>query len=611
MTLSVGDLQTGKRYLHGKNHQPLTLCYIGHLPPTASEGASSSNQTQIWYGVEYDDPSRGRHSGTFEGIQVFKTRRKGAGAFLKASEGILRPGPSFVQALQDRYGPVLLPSPGNRKPGVSDTTATEVIEGDGKFGSGSGKRENQQVVLGSSRGNILVEAPGMEDVQRRVSQLERLKEIGLEGVWISGLGAEKEVTVLLREKLKGVRVLNLSRNLLSSWQDVDTIVSCCIGLKILVLNESRIPRPKYETPLVALQGISELHLGQCGMTWAEVLGLSTYMPKLDTLHLNDNDLLVELDDPQAEILPDLRSLSLEGCPIPRWKNLLPGLVRIPALTLLNISSVPIATIPKSNTEYPTLTQLILYNTSLEHWSDIHNLSQYFPNLQSLRISLSPSTFSAAHDHSQISGNEQDPSTMSGNAQDHFKIPGDAQGVPKKLGDGQDHSRMSGDDRSDRPLYIAVFPQLLSLNSTTISASERRDAELFYLSHVDRYLPNKQDWGRYDDLAKTYEHQSVTLQVDKGVVKSGLRSKMITLDIIPCGAYPKPFQLSILPSASITLMIRKISKQISKSNHITVWTCRDPLGGEGQDRQKVADLTEEKGEVGSWFVDGDSVLVDVF
>jgi len=41
-----------------------TVKYIGEVPP--SKG--------LWLGVEWDDPSRGRHNGLHSGIQYFETR---------------------------------------------------------------------------------------------------------------------------------------------------------------------------------------------------------------------------------------------------------------------------------------------------------------------------------------------------------------------------------------------------------------------------------------------------------------------------------------------------------------------------------------------------------
>lgn len=41
-----------------------TILFIGEVPPTKG----------TWYGVEWDDPSRGKHDGTHQGTAYFTTR---------------------------------------------------------------------------------------------------------------------------------------------------------------------------------------------------------------------------------------------------------------------------------------------------------------------------------------------------------------------------------------------------------------------------------------------------------------------------------------------------------------------------------------------------------
>lgn len=41
-----------------------TICYIGEVPPAKG----------TWLGVDWDDPTRGKHNGTHEGKKYFSTR---------------------------------------------------------------------------------------------------------------------------------------------------------------------------------------------------------------------------------------------------------------------------------------------------------------------------------------------------------------------------------------------------------------------------------------------------------------------------------------------------------------------------------------------------------
>jgi hypothetical protein len=170
----------GLRYIHTESGLPLTVRYIGPLPPSPSSSSSSNpasgnSSSPTWIGVEWDDPARGKHSGTYKGEEVFRCRVPGAGSFLKwkqsvSGEGVLKEGKEFLGAVWDRYIDSQLP-----------TTNAEAAS----------------VVLGSSNGNIKVEMPNIDKVARRlrrgVEDLEGgldVKEIGLEGQWIRGVEPE-------------------------------------------------------------------------------------------------------------------------------------------------------------------------------------------------------------------------------------------------------------------------------------------------------------------------------------------------------------------------------------------------------------------------------------
>lgn len=200
MSVTLQEYHVGGRYLHAKSLAPVTLRYVGPLPSTAtlhpaeSSGLASASSSSanamtedtedIWLGVEYDDPSRGKHSGTYGDTKVFSTRQDGAGAFVRYRPGVLLRGKSFVQAVEERYG-MINPEVHPPQRSTADTTRSD------------------KVTLGSSGGVIVVEAPGLDAVQRKVGRLERLREMGLEGEWICSVGGEEMTRRLLRERLKG------------------------------------------------------------------------------------------------------------------------------------------------------------------------------------------------------------------------------------------------------------------------------------------------------------------------------------------------------------------------------------------------------------------------
>jgi hypothetical protein len=202
MSVPLQEHHVGGRYLHAKSLAPLTLRYIGPLPGTAvlhpaessasASAASSSAKARtedtedLWLGVEYDDPSRGKHSGTYGDAKLFSTRQEAAGAFVRYKPGVLVRGKTFVQAVEERYG-MIHPEV---QPPQRSSSSPDPTRGD-------------RVTLGSSGGVIVVQAPGLDAVQRKVGRLERLREMGLEGEWICSVGGDESTRRLLRERLKG------------------------------------------------------------------------------------------------------------------------------------------------------------------------------------------------------------------------------------------------------------------------------------------------------------------------------------------------------------------------------------------------------------------------
>jgi hypothetical protein len=180
-SLSPAPFAPNERYLHGKTRHPLTVRHVGLLP-----GASDG---QTWIGVEYDDPTHGKgHSGVYKNIQVFQTLQPGAGAFIKYT-GKTTPlvaGTSLVDVLEERYGPL-----GDETAPAQPHTQLQPALTD------------ESVILGSSNAAIVVEAPNMDGVRRRIGRLERLREIGFDGEWVGSLGGTEAKRLLFKERLKG------------------------------------------------------------------------------------------------------------------------------------------------------------------------------------------------------------------------------------------------------------------------------------------------------------------------------------------------------------------------------------------------------------------------
>lgn len=78
------------------------LCYDGHLCTVKFVGEIAPWPQQIAYGVEWDEPSRGRNNGNVKGVQYFKVRIPGSGSFIKSSREFDKPEP-IEQIIIERY----------------------------------------------------------------------------------------------------------------------------------------------------------------------------------------------------------------------------------------------------------------------------------------------------------------------------------------------------------------------------------------------------------------------------------------------------------------------------------------------------------------------------
>jgi len=172
--------QVSTRFLHQATSQPCTLRYIG--PVTTQTERTDIERDRVWLGVEWDDPTRGKHSGTHLGTSYFKSRAEGAASFLrwKPSEAIKaidaeRPtgeremlwrGRTLLQAVKDRY---------------LDMDLSEMEPS-------AGTTDDPSLVLGSSNSRIQVTVPNLNKVTSKFADLGRLTHLGLDGMWVYGLG---------------------------------------------------------------------------------------------------------------------------------------------------------------------------------------------------------------------------------------------------------------------------------------------------------------------------------------------------------------------------------------------------------------------------------------
>ncbi|XP_049500928.1 tubulin-specific chaperone E isoform X2 [Panthera uncia] len=320
------------------NGEHATVCFSGVVPPVAG----------LWLGVEWDNPTRGKHDGSHEGIVYFKCRHPTGGSFVRPNK--VNFGVDFLTAVNNRY--VLEDGP----------------EEDGK---------EQPVTIG----NKPVETIGFDSVVKQQSQLSKLQEISLRNCVVSCAGDKGEIA----KTCPNIRRVDLSRNLLSSWDEVLSIADQLKHLEVLNLSENKLRFPSGSPSLAGtFPALKVLVLNRTGITWAEVLRCAPGWPVLEELYLKSND--ISISERPADVLQTVKLLDLSSNPLID-ENQLFLIAYLPRLEQLILSDVGISSIhfPDAGTGrktsmFPSLQYLVVNDNQISQWSFINELDK----LQSLR-----------------------------------------------------------------------------------------------------------------------------------------------------------------------------------------------------------------------------------
>ncbi|KAM9316716.1 tubulin-specific chaperone E [Gastrophryne carolinensis] len=361
-----------------------TVRFVSTVPPTPG----------LWLGIEWDNPSRGKHDGCHNGTRYFVCRHPTGGSFIRPKKANF--GVSFLTAMNKRYGT-------NRD------------------------WNNETLLIGKKT----VECIGFESVQEEQSQLNTLSDISLRECEVSNAGQQDEII----QTCPNISILNLSKNLLSSWESVADIARQLKKLTSLDLSENQLSLPTLPASLAnAFENLTSLSLSRTGITWNEVLQCSVMWPVLEELHLAGNDIAV-LERP-VNCLQSITLLNISNNNIDDGNQLhaIAGLPRLKQLIVLNnrISKVefPVTQFGCETEFFSTLNSLSIDNNVISKWSFINELNK-LKSLQSLNCLGNP-----------LMDSEKNPETV-------------------------------------RQLIIAKIAKLKYLNKTEILPEERKGAELDY------------------------------------------------------------------------------------------------------------------------------------
>ncbi|XP_019631019.1 PREDICTED: tubulin-specific chaperone E-like [Branchiostoma belcheri] len=345
----MADITVGSRIICDENYG--TVRYVGEVPPTKG----------LWFGVEWDDPSRGKHDGAHEGTRYFTTRHPTGGSFVRAKK-VDPVRQTCYEALTDKYG--------------------MAEDGD------TGINEEDLYVMGRSTKKIMVEMVGAEKVSKQQSH-ENLREVDLRDHKIVGAGPDG----ILQKAAPHITELDLSKNLLPSWEEVAKITSQFHCLEILHVSENLLEEPEDPASLSpALQTIRTIFYNRVQLQTEQLLRCSTMWPALRELHICFNSITV-LDSLGTQF-PALTLLNLEGNLLQDWEEVL-KLGDMKSLETLIVNDTGLTRIAFKDTGvgeksglFPNLKSLSISRNKLENWGDINELDK-LQNLEELECRSNP------------------------------------------------------------------------------------------------------------------------------------------------------------------------------------------------------------------------------
>ncbi|XP_037366286.1 tubulin-specific chaperone E isoform X2 [Talpa occidentalis] len=330
------------------NGEHATVRFSGVIPPVAG----------VWLGVEWDNPERGKHDGSHEGTVYFKCRHPTGGSFIRPNK--VNFGVDFLTAIKNRY----------------------VLEDEPE------ENGNKQI---ATIGKKPVETVGFDSVIKYQSQLSKLREISLRNCAVNCAGDRGGIA----KACPNIRELNLSKNLLSSWDEVIHIADQLKHLETLNLSENKLQFPSGSPPLTGtFLTLKVLVLNRTGITWAEVLQCAAGWPVLEELYLEANSICIS--ERPTDVLQTLKLLDLSANQFID-ENQLFLIAYLPRLEQLIISDTgissihfPDAGIGCKTSMFPSLQYLVVNDNQISQWSFINELDK-LQSLHTLSCKRNPLT----------------------------------------------------------------------------------------------------------------------------------------------------------------------------------------------------------------------------
>lgn len=333
-----------------------TVEYLGSV-------ASAKNQSEVYVGISWDDPSRGKHDGsvicrqTKQLIRHFSSR---GGSFLKISKidtGI----PLNLSVLQTKYV----------EPDAPLVAPKNILPHSALTSSGREKK---------------IELYGEMELRER-QRVDTLSRISLRNMGVSSIDPTFQA-------LTRVLDLDLGGNLLCDWNILPGILRAFPNLTCLSLAANRLGDLQ-QSPGVVHVRLSHLNVCSCGVkSFVTIQNLNEIFPCMEQLCVAGNDLS---DLASVEVVYGFRKLcrlDVSSCCLTSWNSQIKKFSDLPCLESLLINYNPIAFIPlwTDDGKFRRLKNLSLAGILVDDWKNLQGL-QSLPSVESLSLRDTPLTSS--------------------------------------------------------------------------------------------------------------------------------------------------------------------------------------------------------------------------
>ena len=245
------------------NEKTATIKYVGPL-----KHKKDAKENEIWLGLEWDDKSRGKHNGTVEGYEYFKTtNNENSGSLIKMTK--VNIGQTFKGALGYKYN---------------------FYEEEGNdYHKDVDKALEKDNFIVTDKKIINIELVGKEKAAKKFSEFAYMPCIDLSFSYINHLGND------LGDILPKLRELSLTRTLLTKWSDMLSLLIQLKNLTLLNFSENILTFDDLFEEQIAKfssgeykQHLSTLVLNKCNLDVYHLIKLSPLFTNLDYLYLKDN-----------------------------------------------------------------------------------------------------------------------------------------------------------------------------------------------------------------------------------------------------------------------------------------------------------------------------------